>query len=241
MIFMLMETKQKSELQLQLFQKEEFGTIRTVVIDGEPWFVAKDVCDILGIKNPTDALNKGLEDFERARFNLGRQGEANIISESGFYTLVIRSRRQVAKPFRIWVTREVLPTIRKTGQYVAGDRNKVESMVEDMGCNMKIAYAQINNMEDMIGEQNNMLKMVVDNMILTTRQQQKLYKAAKDRINHLLGGAHSVRYKAHSKSYFINLWNDFKEKYATGSYKDLNPKYYDEAFDWILRWEYSED
>lgn len=56
MIFMLMETKQKSEL--QLFQKEEFGTIRTVVIDGEPWFVAKDVCDILGIKNPTDALNK---------------------------------------------------------------------------------------------------------------------------------------------------------------------------------------
>ena len=238
---MLMETKQKSELQLQLFQKEEFGTIRTVVIDGEPWFVAKDVCDILGIKNPTDALNKGLEDFERARFNLGRQGEANIISESGFYTLVIRSRRQVAKPFRIWVTREVLPTIRKTGQYVAGDRNKVESMVEDMGCNMKIAYAQINNMEDMIGEQNNMLKMVVDNMILTTRQQQKLYKAAKDRINHLLGGAHSVRYKAHSKSYFINLWNDFKEKYATGSYKDLNPKYYDEAFDWILRWEYSED
>lgn len=241
MIFMLMETKQKSELQLQLFQKEEFGTIRTVIIDGEPWFVAKDVCDILGIKNPTDALNKGLEDFERARFNLGRQGEANIISESGFYTLVIRSRKQVAKPFRIWVTREVLPTIRKTGQYVAGDRNKVESMVEDMGCNMKIAYAQINNMEDMIGEQNNMLKMVVDNMTLTTRQQQKLYKAAKDRINHLLGGAHSVRYKAHSKSYFINLWNDFKEKYATGSYKDLNPKYYDEAFDWILRWEYSED
>lgn len=101
MIFMLMETKQKSELQLQLFQKEEFGTIRTVIIDGEPWFVAKDVCDILGIKNPTDALNKGLEDFERARFNLGRQGEANIISESGFYTLVIRSRKQVAKPFRI--------------------------------------------------------------------------------------------------------------------------------------------
>lgn len=238
MIVMLMETKQKSEL--QLFQKEEFGTIRTVVIDGEPWFVAKDVCDILGVKNVTQSMQQ-LEDFERSMFNIGRQGEANIISESGFYTLVLRSRKPIAKPFRIWVTREVLPTIRKTGQYVSGDGNKVESMVEDMGCNMKIAYAQINNMEDMIGEQNDMLKMVVDNMTLTTRQQQKLYKAAKDRINHLLGGAHSVRYKAHSKSYFINLWNDFKEKYATGSYKDLNPKYYDEAFDWILRWEYSEN
>lgn len=242
MIFMLVETKQKSEL--QLFQKEEFGTIRTVVIDGEPWFVAKDVCDILGVKNSRQAMTR-LDDFEKNTviLNDGNKGNPNmtIISESGFYVLVLSSRKPIVKPFKSWVTREVLPTIRKTGQYVSGDGNKVESMVEDMGCNMKIAYAQINNMEDMIGEQNDMLKMVVDNMTLTTRQQQKLYKAAKDRINHLLGGAHSVRYKAHSKSYFINLWNDFKEKYATGSYKDLNPKYYDEAFDWILRWEYSEN
>ena len=61
---MLMETKQKSELQLQLFQKEEFGTIRTVVIDGEPWFVAKDVCDILGVKNSRQAMTR-LDDFEK--------------------------------------------------------------------------------------------------------------------------------------------------------------------------------
>lgn len=56
--------EQKSEL--QLFQKEEFGTIRTVILNGEPWFVAKDVCDVLAIQNPSDALNKQLEDFERA-------------------------------------------------------------------------------------------------------------------------------------------------------------------------------
>ncbi len=93
----------------------------TLVIDGEPWFVAKDICDILGIVNPTDALNKGLENFERARFNLGRQGEVNIINESGFYTLVLRSRKSIAKPFRIWVTAEVLPEIRKTGGYVNND------------------------------------------------------------------------------------------------------------------------
>ena len=87
--------------EIEIFNNENFGQIRTIVIDGNPWFVAKDVCDILGIANPTDALNKGLEDFERARFNLGRQGEANIISESGFYTLVLRSRKPIAKPFRI--------------------------------------------------------------------------------------------------------------------------------------------
>lgn len=225
---------------LQLFQKEEFGTIRTVILNGDPWFVAKDVCDILGTTNPTMAM-EGLEDFERAKFNLGRQGEANIISESGFYTLVLRSRKPIAKPFRIWVTSEVLPAIRKTGKYVAQAENKVESMLEDMGCNMKIVYAQINNMEEILGEQNVMLNQVVDNMTLTTRQQQRIYKAAKDRINHLLGGAHSKEYKENSKSYFINLWNGLKSKFGCGSsYKDLNPIYFEDAMEFISSWEYIE-
>lgn len=226
---------------LQLFQKEEFGTIRTVILSGDPWFVAKDVCDILGTTNPTMAM-EGLEDFERAKFNLGRQGEANIISESGFYTLVLRSRKPIAKPFRIWVTSEVLPAIRKTGKYVIQSENKVETMLEDMGCNMKIVYAQINNMEEILGEQNMMLNHVVDNMTLTTRQQQRIYKAAKDRINHLLGGAHSQKYKDNSKSYFINLWNGLKSKFGCGSsYKDLNPIYFEDAMKFISAWEYIEN
>lgn len=231
--------EQKPEL--QLFQKEEFGTIRTVILNGAPWFVAKDVCDILGTTNPTMAM-EGLESFERAKFNLGRQGEVNIVSESGFYTLVLRSRKPIAKPFRIWVTSEVLPTIRKTGKYVTSSENKVESMLEDMGCNMKIVYAQINNMEEILGEQNVMLNQVVDNMTLTTRQQQRIYKAAKDRINHLLGGAHSKEYKDNSKSYFINLWNGLKSKIGCGSsYKDLNPIYFEDAMEFISAWEYTEN
>lgn len=233
----VMEQKQE----LQLFQKEEFGTIRTVILNGDPWFVAKDVCDILGTTNPTMAM-EGLEDFERAKFNLGRQGEANIISESGFYTLVLRSRKPIAKPFRIWVTSEVLPTIRKTGKYVAHSENKVESILEDMGCNMKIVYAQINNMEEILGEQNVMLNQVVDNMTLATRQQQRIYNAAKDRINHLLGGAHSKIYKENSKSYFINLWNGLKSKFGCGSsYKDLNPIYFEDAIEFISTWKYIEN
>ena len=228
--------------EIEIFNNENFGQIRTIVIDGNPWFVAKDVCDILGIANPTDALNKGLEDFERARFNLGRQGEANIISESGFYTLVLRSRKPIAKPFRIWVTSEVLPSIRKTGSYVVNSSNKVETMLEDMGCNMKVVYAQINNMENMLGEQTEKLNQVVDNMTLTTRQQQRIYKAAKDRINQLLGGAHSKEYKAKSKSYFINLWNGLKSKFGCGSsYKDLNPIYFDDAMNFIQNWIYVEN
>lgn len=231
--------EQKPEL--QLFQNEDFGSIRTVILDGEPWFVAADVCRILEHSNPTMAMD-GLEPFERAKFNLGRQGEANIISESGFYTLVLRSRKPIAKPFRIWVTSEVLPAIRKTGKYIAPSENKVETMLSDMNCNMKIVYAQINNMEEMIGEQNTMLERVVDNMTLSTRQQQQIYKTAKDRINHLLNGARSKEYKENSKSYFINLWNNLKSKFGCGSsYKDLNPIYFEEAMNFISSWKYEEN
>lgn len=103
---------------LQTFSNPEFGDVRVVMQDGEPWFVAADVCKILEHSNPTVAMNS-LESFEKAKLNLGLQGgDTNIISESGFYTLVLRSRKRIAQPFRIWVTSEVLPTIRKTGGYV---------------------------------------------------------------------------------------------------------------------------
>lgn len=236
-----MDQVMEKKPELKLFQNDDFGTIRTVILDGEPWFVAADVCKILEHSNPTIAMN-GLEDFEKTKLNLGLQGgNTNIISESGFYTLVLRSRKSIAKPFRIWVTSEVLPSIRKTGRYIAPSENKMEAMLSDMNCNMKIVYAQINNMEEMIGEQNSMLERVVDNMTLSTKQQQQMYKAAKDRINYLLNGAHSIEYKKKSKSYFVNLWNSMKSLYNCGSsYKDLNPMYFDEAMEFIKQWEYKE-
>ena len=236
-----MDQVMEKKPELKLFQNDDFGTIRTVILDGEPWFVAADVCKILEHSNPTIAMN-GLEDFEKTKLNLGLQGgNTNIISESGVYTLVLRSRKSIAKPFRIWVTSEVLPSIRKTGRYIAPSENKMEAMLSDMNCNMKIVYAQINNMEEMIGEQNSMLERVVDNMTLSTKQQQQMYKAAKDRINYLLNGAHSIEYKKKSKSYFVNLWNNMKSKYNCGSsYKDLNPVYFDDAMEYIKHWEYKE-
>ena len=78
----------------------------------------------------------------------------------------------------------MLPSIRKIGSYTANPSNKMELALDDM----KIVYAQINNMEDLLAEQNEKLDRVVDNLTLSTRQQQKIYKVAKDRVNHLLGG-----------------------------------------------------
>lgn len=104
--------------QIQKFVNKDFGEIRTATINNEPWFAAKDICNILGITNPTVSL-KALEKDEVTKLNLGSlEGNTNFISESGFYTLVIRSRKDIAKPFRLWVTREVLPQIRMTGGYI---------------------------------------------------------------------------------------------------------------------------
>ncbi|EXF95806.1 antirepressor [Pseudomonas fluorescens HK44] len=97
-------------------------SVRAVSINGEPWFVAVDVCKVLGQTNTTKALY-ALDDDERSNFKLGRQGDVNIISESGLYTLTLRCRDAVTKgskphAFRRWVTSEVLPAIRKHGNYV---------------------------------------------------------------------------------------------------------------------------
>ncbi len=97
------------------------ASLRTLTDEaGEPWFVAKDVCDILEISNPSDAL-KRLDDDERSRFNLGRQGETNIVNEAGLYVLVLGSRKPEAHEFKRWVTHEVLPQIRRTGGYIPTD------------------------------------------------------------------------------------------------------------------------
>lgn len=105
-----------------IFSFESNCNIRAVMVDGNPWFVATDVIKALQLTNPTMSM-KALDDDERSKLNLGRQGTANIISESGLYTIILRCRDAVTPGtipyrFRKWVTGEVLPQIRRTGRYV---------------------------------------------------------------------------------------------------------------------------
>jgi len=90
--------------------------VRTLVKGNEVWFVAADVCNVLDIKNPTQAVNR-LKENQRSMFNIGRQGEANCVNESGLYKLIFKSRKKEAEVFQDWVTEDVLPTIRETGSY----------------------------------------------------------------------------------------------------------------------------
>ena len=103
--------------EIQVFNNPEFGNIRTVFIDNEPWFVAADVCSALDLSNPTIAVGR-LDEDERAKFNLGRQGDATIVNEPGLYTLVLGSRKPEAKAFKRWITHDIIPSIRKHGLYM---------------------------------------------------------------------------------------------------------------------------
>lgn len=115
---------------LQIFENPEFGKIRTLEIEGEPWFVGKDVAEILGYTNPRKALGDhiALEDKMQGdgvtiRDAIGREQHPTIISESGLYSLIFSSKLPTAKKFKRWVTAEVIPSIRKNGGYVAGQEN----------------------------------------------------------------------------------------------------------------------
>ena len=98
----------------KIFSKENLGSVRTVLLNNEVWFCIKDVCDILGLTNPT-VVAKRLDEDEKAKFDLGlKNGElTNFTNESGLYTLILRSDKPEAKPFRKWITSEVIPAIRK--------------------------------------------------------------------------------------------------------------------------------
>lgn len=110
--------------ELKIFNNPDFGEVRTLSIDGEPWFVGKDVADILGYTNPRDALAKHVDDEDKNTVAIcdGTPGNPNttVINESGLYSLILSSKLPNAKKFKRWVTSEVLPAIRKHGGYVAG-------------------------------------------------------------------------------------------------------------------------
>lgn len=112
------------ENKLMLFENEAFGKVRTLNLNGEPWFVAVDVCSVLDLSNPTIAVSR-LDEDERAKFNLGRQGDATIVNEPGLYTLVLGSRKPEAKAFKRWITHEVIPAIRKHGVYITDEKLKL--------------------------------------------------------------------------------------------------------------------
>lgn len=120
-------TPSSSASQCEIFNHPEFGNLRCIEIDGEPWFVGKDVATALGYKDTSDALKKHVESEDKLtrRFaDSGQNRQMWIINESGLYSLILSSKLESAKRFKRWVTSEVLPCIRKTGGYIVPQNAK---------------------------------------------------------------------------------------------------------------------
>lgn len=125
--------------ELQVFKNQEFGSVRTLVINSEPWFVGKDVTKALGYDNPSKAIRDHVEEDKRVGVqnvtpyiidSLGRKQHPTFINESGLYALVFGSKLPSAKKFKRWVTSEVLPALRKTGQYQVKELSGSELMAK---------------------------------------------------------------------------------------------------------------
>lgn len=130
--------------QIKIFENPEFGKVRTVEMDGKPYFIGKDVADSLGYTNTSKAIRDHVdaEDKLTERIVLsGQNREVIFINESGLYSLILSSKLESAKRFKHWVTSEVLPSIRKTGGYIAGQEQMTDS--ELMAKALLVAQKQI--------------------------------------------------------------------------------------------------
>lgn len=110
---------------IQIFNNEQFGQVRVITKDGEPWFVGKDVSEILGYLEPNKAITRHTDEDDRIKHpitdNLKRVQETWVINESGLYSLILGSKLPSAKKFKKWVTSDVLPSIRKHGMYATDE------------------------------------------------------------------------------------------------------------------------
>lgn len=121
-------------MELQIFKNAELGSVRSTMINGEPYFVGKDVAEILGYKDTSDAMRRHVDDEDkltRCFTDSGQSREMYVINESGLYSLILSSKLPTAKRFKRWVTSEVLPAIRRHGLYAVDDMlNNPDALIE---------------------------------------------------------------------------------------------------------------
>lgn len=210
--------------ELQIFNSEEFGDIRTITINNEPWFVGKDVAEALGYSNTRDALATHVseEDKNTVVISDGKRGNPNqvVINESGLYALIFGSKLDSAKRFKHWVTSEVLPAIRKTGSYqkpmtvaeqiqlLAQGNQDHEERIEKLENTMTIDYGQQKYISDLVS------KVVIE----------------------VLGGKKSNAYDEIGKKVFAECNRDVKTYFDVNARNNIPKLRYQEAVEYIKGW-----
>lgn len=211
--------------ELQIFNSKEFGDIRTVTIDNEPWFVGKDVATALGYAKPLNALSTHVEKDDSLKQgitdSLGREQETIFINESGLYDLIFGSKLDSAKRFKRWVTSEVLPAIRKTGSY------QKPLTPQEM---LRIQLSMIDNHEDRIAN-------LEQNMTIDYGQQMALGDTVSKVVIDALGGKESNAYKEISKKVFAECNGDLKHYFNVNARNNVPKKKFDEAVQYVKNWQ----
>lgn len=211
---------------LQIFNNEEFGEIRTVVVNDEPMFCLIDICKALELSNSRIVADR-LDEDERRKLDLHRQGETWFVTESGLYAVILRSDKPNAKKFRKWVTSEVLPSIRKTGSY-----NKPMSTAEKIQL-LAQGNEELNERVDMVDGRVTDLE---NNMTIDYGQQVVIGDEVNKVVIGALGGKDSAAYKEISRKVFSECNRDIKHYFHVNSRNNIPKKRFDEAVQYIKNW-----
>lgn len=220
--------------ELQIFNSEEFGDIRTITINNEPWFVGKDVAEALGYSNTRDALATHVseEDKNTVVISDGKRGNPNqvVINESGLYALIFGSKLDSAKRFKHWVTSEVLPAIRKTGSY-----QKPMTTAEQI---QLLAQGNV-ELKEKIEAVNDDLQEFKRDMPLLALECQKITKAKNQKVVPILGGKDAPAYKDNSLRQLVysEIDSQLRREFGVNTYKAIKRNQCDMAIKIINEYE----
>ena len=215
---------------LRIFDSPEFGQVRTMMIDGEPWFVGKDVADILGYADTDQALRKRVDNEDKLTRQIdggGQKRNVTIINESGLYALILSSKLQNAKKFKRWVTAEVLPAIRKTGTYTAPLTTEQQIQI--------LAQGNVNRANRIEGVENK-VEILENDMPLYSCEVDEIHGHVKRKAVKVLGGKDSEAYQDASlrASVFKDMYSQLKREYGcVASYKSIKRKYIADVHEFI--------
>lgn len=211
---------------LQIFNNEEFGQVRTINIDSDVWFVGKDVATALGYSNARDALVKHVEAEDKGVAKcdtLGGKQDLVIVNESGLYSLIFGSRMENARRFKYWVTSEVLPAIRKTGHF------EMEHYSPEMQA-ILMHDKKLIKMDERVTSLENM-------MTIDYAQQQALGEAVNYVVIDALGGKESDAYKEIGKKVFSECNRDLKRYFRVNARNNVQKKRFNEAIEYVQHWQ----
>lgn len=221
------------ENELQLFKFEE-KEVRVVKVNGEPWFVGKDLANILGYSNTRKALIDHVDDEDKKdgvtiRDSMGRSQLAVVINESGMFSLVLSSQLPTAKKFKRWVTSEVLPAIRKTGSY------QVPQTPEER---LKLTIEATVHLDERLTSAEKDIKEIKNKSEIDSAQRYKLLKTRNKRAMKVCGGEKSNYYKDTKKRRHVYqaLAHDLKEYFQIPRYDALRKEDFDKAIEFINGW-----